>query len=149
MLETILSITWQKSPPLPSRNQPLSCFTATKALRLSCGRGLLRIPESHLLKAISSLSEHRSGEVVQGCAAQLSTSGLGFLPQEEGCSWRGNCAAADNGEGCGGFCRASLPFRSHSTMKRRDLVFLQCPEWLPEELSEEAEQKREKTEVIP
>lgn len=34
-------------------------------------------------------------------------------------------------------------------MKRRDLVFLQCPEWLPEELSEEAEQKREKTDVIP
>lgn len=31
-------------------------------LRLSCGCSLLRFPESHLLKAISSTDEHRSGE---------------------------------------------------------------------------------------
>lgn len=34
-------------------------------------------------------------------------------------------------------------------MKRRDLVFVQSPEWLPKQLSKEAGQKCEKTDVIP
>lgn len=129
-----------RNPAVFSSN-PLS-IPARGVLCLSCRCRLLQLLESHLLKVISSISEHRRGEREMFRAVQHSCKlwylWLLFLSRA-GMLWRGgNCAAGDNAEGCSGFCRASSPFQSHSTVKQRDLVLFQCLGLLPEEWSREA-----------
>lgn len=137
VLEMVFNITWQESCPPPTLSvfQLLEC----SASLLCC---LLQFLESHLLKAISSISAHPRGERELFGAVQHSWKlwclWILFVSTAE-MLWKGeNCAADDNAEGCSGFCRAFSPFHSHSTVKQWDLVLFQCLGLLPEERSREA-----------
>jgi len=144
VLEVALTTTWQKScPALPRAILAVLCCASPVAVPCSDSQSL-----TCLKQFLPLMSTEVERGIVWGCTAQPSPSAFVVSPSwEKGFSWRGQrrgcCSAKDNAEGCSGLCRASLLFQSHSTMKRRDLMLVQCLQWLPEERSKEAKRKCE------